>query len=241
MNFTREPIIETIITPKEEFKLVIRNSNGKSEEEYSVNSVEIVSFGKSFFFRSLERPKAFLLPVSDFEIIETREARTALKKPKIEKSIKIGGGKASKSRAKELPLTLSEEESLPRKFMHGKSSPHRCRSIHKEEEIEQEEAVANSDDTALKQEITQPQHHTLLPPPTSLISEQINRYKDYLAVEGALISKKLEERDKITALSQESTQALSFLSQDEVATTQELSMFKKVSKEEASTSSEVEN
>ncbi|NGX33098.1 MAG: hypothetical protein K1060chlam4_01159, partial [Candidatus Anoxychlamydiales bacterium] len=45
MNYTREPIIESIITPKEGCKLVVRNSKGGALEEYFVESVEIVSFG----------------------------------------------------------------------------------------------------------------------------------------------------------------------------------------------------
>ena len=59
VNFTREPIIESVITPKEGCKLVVRNSKGVSQEDNFVDAVEIVSFGSALFFRSLERPKAF--------------------------------------------------------------------------------------------------------------------------------------------------------------------------------------
>lgn len=93
MNFTREPIIETVISPKEGYKLVVRNSKGGSQEEYVVDAIEVVSFGHSFFFRSLERPKSFLVPVSDYEIIETKETRVVLKNASFERSIKIGGGR----------------------------------------------------------------------------------------------------------------------------------------------------
>lgn len=98
MNFTREPIIETIITPKEGFKLLVRNSKGGGQEEYQVDSVEVVSFGHSFFFRSLEKPKSFLVPVSDYEIVETKEVRVALKNASIERAIKIGGGREAPMR-----------------------------------------------------------------------------------------------------------------------------------------------
>lgn len=107
MNFTREPIIETIITPKEGNKLVVRNSKGSGHEEYIVDAVEVVSFGHSFFFRSMERPKSFLVPVSDFEIIETKETRVVLKNATFERSIKIGGGK------KEKPPQAEIEEQEP--------------------------------------------------------------------------------------------------------------------------------
>jgi len=230
VNFTREPIIETIVTPKEGFKLVIRNSNGNSQEEYSVSSVEVVSFGKSFFFRSLEKPKAFLLPVSDYEVLEARETRSVLKKPKIEKSIKIGGGKASpKGREKNVPAEDQEEESAPeepKKKAKGKTARRR-RSGKKEEKVETEDKVPEE----MGADATPPPRRTLLPPPTSLISEQINRYKDYLAAEGAILPEELEDGDKVEELPKEPTDDLSFLPQEDV-TSQEPPMFDESSSEE---------
>lgn len=99
MDFTREPIIETIITPKEGYKLVIRSSKTAGQEEYFVDAVEIVAFGDALFFRSMERPKAFLVPVSDYEILEVREARMVLKNVGLDRSIKIGGGKEANIKA----------------------------------------------------------------------------------------------------------------------------------------------
>lgn len=93
VNFTREPIIETVITPREGCKLVVRSSKGANQEDYFVDAVEVVSFGHSFFFRSLERPKSFLVPVSDYEILELKETRMVLKNMGSERSIKIGGGR----------------------------------------------------------------------------------------------------------------------------------------------------
>lgn len=105
MNFTREPIIETIISPKEGHKLLVRNSRGsEGAEEFFVDAVEVVSFGQGYFFRSLERPKAFLVPVSDYEILEVKETRVALKNVSHERNIKIGGGReASLRHHRELP------------------------------------------------------------------------------------------------------------------------------------------
>ena len=94
MDFTREPVIEAVITPKEGCKLVVRSSKTVGQEEYFVDSLEIVSFGKSIFFRSTERPKIFLVPVSDYEVVEVRETRMVLKTTGTEKgAIKIGGGR----------------------------------------------------------------------------------------------------------------------------------------------------
>lgn len=107
MDFTREPIIETIITPKDGCKLVIRSSKGPGHEEHFVDAVEVVSFGNAIFFRSLERPKSFLVPVADFEVVEVRETRMVLKSAAPEKSIKIGGGKEASQRA---PREIEKEE-----------------------------------------------------------------------------------------------------------------------------------
>lgn len=95
MDFTREPIIETVITPRDGCKIVVRSSKNISQEEYFVDAVEIVSFGGASFFRSQERPKAFMVPVSDYEVLEVREARIVLKNVGLERSIKIAGGRES--------------------------------------------------------------------------------------------------------------------------------------------------
>jgi len=114
VNFTREPIIETVITPREGCKLVVRSSKGNGQEDYIVDAVEVVSFGHSFFFRSQERPKSFLVPVSDYEILESKEARMVLKNVSTERSIKIGGGReAAPPRREEPPQDAALSESRP--------------------------------------------------------------------------------------------------------------------------------
>ena len=239
MNFTREPIIETIVTPKEGFRLVIRNSNGNSQEEYSVNSVEVVSFGKSFFFRSLEKPKAFLVPVSDYEVVEARETRSVLKKPQIDKPIKIGGGRApSKPKKKEAPPVAEEEETqaeAPKKKGRTKS-PRRRKSAKTEETTTSENKVPPPPPERKSregEEQAQPMRRVLLPPPTSLISEQISRYKDYLATEGALLPEELDKTtNKVEELPKETTAEPSFLPNDE-AVSQDPQMFEESSTQES--------
>lgn len=108
MNFTREPIIETVIMPREGCKLLVRNSKGGGQEEYYVDSIEVVSFGRSLFFRSQERPKSFLVPVGDYEVLEMKEVRMALKNVTPERSIKIGGGREGPVRQAREPLSESE-------------------------------------------------------------------------------------------------------------------------------------
>lgn len=113
MDFTREPIIETVITPKEGFKLVVRSSKNTAQEEYFVDAVEVVSFGHSFFFRSLERPKSFLVPASDYEVLEVREARMVLKNVGIGRAIKIGGGREGNIKGVKEPNSVEKKESNP--------------------------------------------------------------------------------------------------------------------------------
>ena len=167
MDFTREPVVETVITPKEGYKLLIRSSHGENREEYRVDAVEVIAFGHSYFFRSLEKPKAFLLPLAEYEVLETKEARPILKNPSIDKPIKIG----AKSRA--AAGTADAEE--------GKKKHPRKRREKKVVDKEKEESIKASNEPFLEEGQERPsQKRTLLPPPTSLISEQISRYKDYL-------------------------------------------------------------
>jgi hypothetical protein len=93
VNFTRDPLIETVITPREGYKLLVRSTKNTTQEDYLVDALEVVSFGHSNFYRSQERPSAFLVPVADFEVLETREQRVQLKNTSSEQSIKIGGGR----------------------------------------------------------------------------------------------------------------------------------------------------
>ncbi|MBA3238481.1 MAG: hypothetical protein H0T62_09085 [Parachlamydiaceae bacterium] len=102
MDFTREPIIETVITPKEGCTLVVRSSKSSGQEEHFVDAIEVVVFGNAIFFRSLERPKAFLVPASDYEVLEVRETRLVLKNVGLDRSIKIAGGR-------EAPLRTGRE------------------------------------------------------------------------------------------------------------------------------------
>jgi hypothetical protein len=110
VDFTREPIIETVITPKEGCKIVVRSSKNVGQEEYFVDALEVVSFGNAIFYRSQEKPKAFLVPASDYEILEVREARMVLKNVGLDRSIKIGGGREPKV-VKEAPPEKAEAES----------------------------------------------------------------------------------------------------------------------------------
>ena len=165
MNFTREPIIETIITPKEGFKLLVKNSKGGSKQEYSVDAVEVVSFGHSFFYRCLERPKSFLVPISDYEIVEVKETRVVLKSATLDKSIKIGGGKAPEQ------TPAADLQRLEKKRERRR---HKRRPADTKEESQKEETPKSvENEPIIFAEKAVPLITRLIPPPTQLISETL--------------------------------------------------------------------
>ncbi len=154
MDFTREPIIETIIAPRDGCSLIIRNTKGGNYEEYIVDSIEVVCFGKSYFFRSSERSKSFLLPVSDYEVLETKDTMPSLKIPGADKSSKpekkIMQPHREESRA-------SERKPMKRREPRKRSSDHN-ESGHSKWHSNRDEGRAN-----------------LIPPPPDLISKKYHR------------------------------------------------------------------
>lgn len=75
MQFTRQPIVETIITPKEGYKLQVKSS----QREYLVDALELILYGAMPFYRSCEVSQPFVIPAADFEVTQVREARLPLK------------------------------------------------------------------------------------------------------------------------------------------------------------------
>jgi len=183
VNFTREPLIETVITPKEGYKLVVRSSKGGSQEEFFVDAVEVISFGKSTFFRSLEKPKCFLVPVSDYEILEVRESRMVLKTTGTDRGIKIGGGretllKAAKEEApnQDIEAAAIVEQRVDKRRERRRSRKRRGKNEQEEENVEnvEMEEVPFSHEVSQEKKVEKP---SLIPPPATLISETISRYK----------------------------------------------------------------
>jgi hypothetical protein len=174
VNFTREPIIETVITPREGCKLVIKSSKSNTQEDYSVDAVEVVSFGHSFFFRSLEKPKAFLVPVSDYEILEVKETKMVLRNVNIEKSIKTSSPQKEVNSktfapAKEVKEEKSEEVALlnsdsTEPLRNDKRSRNRRRQRRGRDSAQQEVQSSPSED----EKITQGSQETESEKPTQM-------------------------------------------------------------------------
>jgi hypothetical protein len=215
VNFTREPIIETIITPRDGCRLVIRSSRHESQEEFTVDAVEVVSFGHALFFRSLEKPRPFLVPVGDYEVVEVKESRVVLKNAQFERTIKIGGGREGSLRKDEeeqaLPVSLEDEiadesgspspQQDKQKRDRGGRRQRRRRPYEERDDMKQrveEQQTPQEFKPALPREPRgeargepkeaskeppkepqgAPSFQHLIPPPTTLISQNIQKYKD---------------------------------------------------------------
>ena len=163
MNFTREPIILSVISPKEGSKLVLRNTMGGGQEDFFVDAVEIVSFANGIFYRSLERPKSFLLPISSYEVLEIKETRMVLKSVDAEKSIKIGPGSkpSEEGRIDKSKMRKKRRKPLPQVI---KTS---------EPEIKEKGGDTEDETTHVSSSVLK----KLFPPPNTLIKEKLKRFK----------------------------------------------------------------
>jgi hypothetical protein len=191
VNFTREPLVETVITPKEGYKLVVRNSKGGGQEEFFVDAVEVISFGNASFLRSLEKPKCFLVPVSDYEILEVRESRMVLKTSGTERGIKIGGGRETLLKVSKEEAPIQEVETTAMVEQRADKRRERRRSRKRRGKGEQEEAGEELPEPSFPSEPPKEKRAekpSLIPPPSTLISETIARHR-ILAVPEETISK----------------------------------------------------
>ncbi|MCB1180617.1 MAG: hypothetical protein KDK55_01160 [Chlamydiia bacterium] len=212
MHFTREPIIETIISAREGHKLILRNSKRGSQEEFVIDSVEVISFGGVCLFRSQEKPKPFLIPINDYEILETREARMVLKGVGIEKGIKIAGGKEAviktpKGEEKEEGYSEKKRERRRTRKKRGES---RRETLHDEKgklSSGQENGSSEPEVSIGKERPAS----ALIPPPTTLISETLARYKETPIYAGAFF----QGENTKTALSTSSKDSIVLDEQEE--------------------------
>jgi hypothetical protein len=190
MHFTRDPIIETIITPREGHRLVIRHISQTGHEEFVVDMLEVISLGNASFFRSLDKPKPFIVPVAEYEVLEVREQRMVLKAPvAIQKGIKIAGG--HKEPVKE--IKKEEKEEIAEKeesTLEPRSSRRNRRSRKRGQESEKVEAAEVVEET--KETAPVVEKPTLIPPPPLLISETMSRYKGMSAIEELAFEDDLE-------------------------------------------------
>lgn len=211
--------------PREGCKLLVRNSKGSGQEDYYVDSIEVVSFGRSFFFRSQERPKSFLVPVSDYEILEVKEVRASLKNASPERSIKIGGGREGMRSSRE-SVQAAEEYELegraplnrqPVESSRKRDKRHRSRRGGRSESSMREMREPPLQETSLVEKEGSEQIHAvtpasmqpageeskapsfiskLFPPPPTLIKDSLSRYKTAEAEESEISLPKEEKYEE---------------------------------------------
>lgn len=213
MDFTRQPVLETIITPREGFKLVVRSSKGNSQEEYFVEAVEIVTFGSATFLRSLEKPKCFLLPVSDYEILEVRETRVVLKHAGTAKSIKIGTTKetlkVNKPAAKEEVINEEREPVEPKQDKKRERRRKSRRRTRSDSSLEETNAPHEGPEEPLDLPMpgfkspeveaqTKERVSRLFPAPATLIRDTIARYRESDSFKEAFYPEQNPQEDQET-------------------------------------------
>ena len=237
MDYTREPIVETVITPKDGYRIAVRSSKNPGHEEFIVEALEVVSFGTNCFFRSLERPRAFMVPASDYEVLEVREARVSLKAVSLEGTVRTPSARETQKPSrvvekreplpKEPVVPLAEPEEVAAEEEAAVSQPipvtegrqdrrrerrrgQRRRRGGREEGVSEESRVTGEElpsapepKTPLEEkrpDVTQeapvPHVSTLLPPPTTLIRDDLERLRRNKQYEGAFYLREPEEETK---------------------------------------------
>lgn len=201
MHFTREPIVESVLSARDGYKLVLKNSKLASTTEISAEVIEIVSFAGTVFYRSQDRSKNFLLPASDFELSEVKDGRLVLKNISLEKSNKlqnlqretlsadsefqdeaVKGEEGSQVDNEGSSLVTAEPKNnrLERRRERRRNRRRRHNEDKKEGPVTE---AAPQDEVVEKghaEDNTQPVVPTLnlIPPPPTLISQTLARYKD---------------------------------------------------------------
>ncbi|MEF9519443.1 hypothetical protein SBV45_00895 [Chlamydia crocodili] len=112
MYFTRDPVIETVITSREGYKLSVRNTKHLSQDPFVVEAVEVISLGNTCFFRNCDHSKPFIVPAGDYEVMEIRDTKINLKAVGLDRGIKIAGGREALIKLpKAAPVAVVEESS----------------------------------------------------------------------------------------------------------------------------------
>lgn len=207
MHFTREPIVESVLSARDGYKLVLKNSKLASTTDISAEVIEIVSFTGTLFYRSQDRSKNFLLPASDFEISEVKDARLVLKNISLEKSSKLQNFQREtttvepdfddeESKAEDNATQVDQEVSnqqasgqntrLERR-RERRRNRRRRHSEERQSDDKKDAAVAevSTQEEPLEKVTTEEMSHAnviptlnLIPPPTTLISQTLARYKE---------------------------------------------------------------
>ena len=186
MDFTREPIIESIIVPADGYKLSVRKA-AQTDEGVLLEAVELVSFQNHLFYRSKANKKAFLVPVDQYELVEVRDVKVSLKKPTATPKSSNNENDTTVS----FPSKKAAAESTPKKRESTKRKSTRKTSSKKR--AQEAEPVEESVDAKATDTVALPVFSPLLRPPSTLISETMSiKKRDEAVLSSAAISETVE-------------------------------------------------
>lgn len=186
MHFTREPIVETIITPREGHKLVVKSTKSSGGEEFFVDALQVICMGTSIFYRSLEKPRPFVVPAQDFEVLEVRDTKMTLKIPQADEKIKIAGGREAPLKHTKEPTEEITVQEISEPPSHRKKESRRFRKKKRDDVVHPPTEEAPSPELSAERE---ERMSMLIPPPSTLISETIARYKNIPGFASAFFEK----------------------------------------------------
>ena len=214
MNFTREPILETIIAAKEGFKLKLKSTKHEGAAEYVVDAVEVVSFGTTFFYRSGEPAHTFFVPAQDFEIVQVRQARLMLKTP-VDGAVKIAGGadagkksspdkgpekkrkKVKPAKAEKRPAVENAEEKKEGSVENLEKKP-KAKTQKRSPAKDTKRKAPGTE--PVDKEVVQPSMFShLLRPPEALISDNISQYQSIIDKQNEDKKEKKQEMVNVTS------------------------------------------
>ncbi len=184
MNFTREPILETIITARSGYYLLVQSISNPSSQ-FRAESVQVISFGKDSFYCSLEKP-SFLAPVRYYEIRESKEEWIPLKGVKLESREKSGNNREiSHKELHSEEKAASDNNGMPNK---NKKRDH-PRRRHEEKGKKEPLVPTVSDNKKVEENYSDGKESfsrfvPLIPVPTKLISDSVHRYKEQQSESG---------------------------------------------------------
>lgn len=183
MYFTREPIIQTIISAREGYTICIRSLS--TEEEVQVEVVELVTFDTMSFYRCTEKGTMYLLPANNYQILEERVQSMVLKTTgRKDKEIRIGKGKEEgevlqkedkkKSRKKNKAIRAKESENRESEKIRDSE---KSREAEKPREMERmsEESTSIEGNKKISEKKDKVSSRFLIPPPEGLISESLHK------------------------------------------------------------------
>lgn len=189
MYFTRDPVIETVITSRDGYKLTVRNSKHFSQDPFIVEALEVISLGNTCFFRNCDRSKPFVVPASDYEVLEVRDAKINLKAVGLDKGVKIAGGRealiklskpvaSTNEEVKDVDTSSTKEDKDSNSSKPWKEKK-RGRKKANKDIVEVNGASTEMIDTVkeevlLDEEQVDNKKFSLIPPPTKLISEVLS-------------------------------------------------------------------